>query len=88
LGPINVVKQRFRKLVGVVSPHGTTAMELKKIATFNKPIKEAALEASQMPDDVTVGAHVIHKPDKWKRYQATLTPSRQSQLMRKSGKSS
>lgn len=64
---IEAVKRRFPvKEVGVITPYGRSAIELKKIADFHAKIKEKHLLTCQFPDTIqlTDGKSII-KPASW-----------------------
>jgi hypothetical protein len=67
LSPIRVVRQEFRKPLGILNPHsGTTSLALKNAASFYKPIRAGVLRASQFPDTIPVlGGTAIAKPATW-----------------------
>lgn len=64
--PIKIVRNELKLVVGVLNPHhGTPSHELRKYATFVKPIRQGVLAASQFPNKLTDATGVFHKPPKW-----------------------
>lgn len=66
VAPIRIVREEYRKIVGVVNPHPTRpSVELLKNADFRKRLTEKAMASSQLPDTVRVGSTVIQRPAAW-----------------------
>lgn len=64
--PIKIVRNELQLVVGVLNPHhGTPSHELRKYATFVKPIRQGVLAASQFPITLTDAKGAFHKPPKW-----------------------
>jgi len=65
--PISIVKNRFRKVVGVLDPlrDGTPNSPMNKDATFYKPIRSGVLQASQFPNQLCDSKGTFAKPAKW-----------------------
>lgn len=64
--PIKIVRNELKLAVGVLNPHhGTPSHELRKYATFVKPIRQGVLAASQFPTTLTDAKGAFHKPPKW-----------------------
>jgi uncharacterized LabA/DUF88 family protein len=63
--PIQVVLNRFHKLVGVINPQTKPCKALQNIANFYKHIRESALQASQFPPIMTDRQGTFHKPETW-----------------------
>jgi NYN domain len=63
--PIQMVMQRYDKIVGVLNPQKVLCAALKGTARFYKHIRESALQASQFPPVLTDGMGSFHKPASW-----------------------
>jgi len=64
--PIKIVRNELKLAVGVLNPHhGTPSHELRKYATFVKPIRQGVLAASQFPTTLTDAKGAFYKPPKW-----------------------
>jgi uncharacterized LabA/DUF88 family protein len=63
--PINYVKKRMGKIIGIVNPHKKPSYELNSIATFYKTIRPAVLSACQFPQTLTDGNGTFHRPSDW-----------------------
>lgn len=64
--PIKIVRRELNLPVGVLNPHNSSpSHELRKSATFVKPIRTGVLVASQFPTTLTDAAGAFHKPLKW-----------------------
>jgi hypothetical protein len=69
--PIHMARSELRKTVGILNPHAANlrsrpSNELRKIASFYKPIEEATLAASQFPDSMTDANGMFHRPSSWR----------------------
>lgn len=67
LSPVQIVKERFRKDVGILDPQrsGTPNSPLNKMATFYKPIRQGVLHESQFPMSLTDKTGTFYKPESW-----------------------
>ena len=63
--PIKVIRQRFGLPVGVVNPQPNASQALRQVATFYRPLRRGALQASQLPAQITDANGVITKPAAW-----------------------
>jgi len=65
--PIRIVRDVLGKRVEVLDPCGDarTSAELKKVATFYKPIRLGAISASLFPDTLTDATGTFRKPTGW-----------------------
>jgi uncharacterized LabA/DUF88 family protein len=63
--PLDYVKRRLGKIVGVVNPHERASFELQSIATFYKRIRPSALAASQFSPILTDKDGEFHRPPEW-----------------------
>jgi hypothetical protein len=67
--PVHFVRHDLKAPVGVLNPHGNRSYALSPKAlprgSFYKPIRRAALRASQLPHQVPDAKGVIHKPPGW-----------------------
>jgi uncharacterized LabA/DUF88 family protein len=63
--PIEHVKQRLGKIIGIINPHKHPSRELFSIANFYKSIRPSALAACQFPDKLTDALGDFHKPPAW-----------------------
>jgi hypothetical protein len=61
--PIEVVRQEFRKQVGIVNPRKNLARGL--IVDFHRPIRERVLRACQFPYVIKDAHGVVSKPSTW-----------------------
>lgn len=66
--PISIVRERFKRDVIVLNPHKKPSVELAKVATFIRPIRAGALEASQFLPRLTTKRGIITKPALWDQY--------------------
>jgi hypothetical protein len=65
LFPLDWVKRRLGKVVGIINPHQRASVELRSMASFYKQIRPAALAASQFPDRLTDVSGEFHRPPEW-----------------------
>ncbi|MDQ6769775.1 MAG: NYN domain-containing protein [Gemmatimonadota bacterium] len=65
LGPVNLVKDRLKKKVGILNPQKHPAFVLRNAATFFKQIRKSALAKSQFPDVMADTHGTFHKPPSW-----------------------
>jgi NYN domain len=67
--PVRLVREELKAPVGVLNPHGNRSWALspKQLprGSFYKPIRRAALRASQFPTQVPDQRGVIYRPDGW-----------------------
>ena len=67
--PIEIVRDRLRRPVGVVNPNTTrsslTPVELRKVATFLRQLRTNALRNSQFADSLVDGTGAFFKPGVW-----------------------
>ncbi len=63
--PVRIVREEFGLPVGILNPHEHHSVQLKRLATFLKRIRQAQLIASQFPDAMTDAKGAIHKPPTW-----------------------
>lgn len=67
--PVRFVREDLKAPVGVLNPHGNRSYALSPRAlprgSFYKPIRRAALRASQFPTQVPDAKGIIHKPPDW-----------------------
>lgn len=64
--PIKIIRSELNLPVIVLNPRPSTpSHELRKYATFVKPIRQRALAASQFPNELTDAIGTFHKPSKW-----------------------
>jgi uncharacterized LabA/DUF88 family protein len=65
LAPVELVRKRLGKKVGVLNPQKHPAIVLTKAATFIKTIRSGVLRASQFPDELTDAHGTFVKPAGW-----------------------
>ena len=67
--PVRLVREELNAPVGVLNPHGNRSWALspKQLprGSFYKPIRRAALRASQFPTQVPDAHGIVHKPTSW-----------------------
>ena len=64
--PVKIVRNELKLPVGVLNPRPSSpSHELRKYATFVKPIRKGVLAASQFPLTLTDKTGVFHKPSIW-----------------------
>jgi uncharacterized LabA/DUF88 family protein len=63
--PIDYVKKRMRKIIGIVNPHKKPSYELRMVATFYKTIRPGVLAACQFPPTLTDRNGTFHRPSEW-----------------------
>jgi hypothetical protein len=67
--PVHFVRYELKAPVGVLNPHGNRSYALSPKTlprgSFYKPIRRAALRASQLPPQVPDAKGIIHKPPSW-----------------------
>jgi len=65
LGPVQLVADRLKKKVGILSSRKHPAFVLKKAAHFFKQIRQGVLGASQLPSTLSDATGTFHKPQTW-----------------------
>lgn len=65
LGPIKVVRQRFKMPVGLINPQKRLSYALSPEVDFYKQIRRGVLEASRFPDILSDTTGTFHKPPSW-----------------------
>jgi uncharacterized LabA/DUF88 family protein len=63
--PVQMVRNRFDKKVGVLNPQKRPCKSLKTNANFYKHIRESALRRSQFPEELCDEHGIFHKPSTW-----------------------
>ncbi len=67
--PVRLVREEMKAPVGILNPHGNRSWALspKQMprGSFYKPIRRAALRASQFPSQVPDARGIVHKPPSW-----------------------
>jgi hypothetical protein len=67
--PVHFVRHDLKAPVGVLNPHGNRSWALSRKSlprgSFYKPIRRAALRASQFPPQVPDAKGIVHKPPSW-----------------------
>jgi NYN domain len=63
--PIQLVRNEQKLPVGIYNPHPKYSVQLSKVATFRKQIREGVLMAAQFPTSLTDANGTITKPSKW-----------------------
>ncbi len=64
--PVKIVRNELKLPVGVLNPRPTSpSHELRKFATFVKPIRSGVLAASQFPRTLADSKGSFYKPPKW-----------------------
>lgn len=63
--PIQIVRDELHLPVGLLNPHKKFAVELSKVASFKKQIRDGVLAAAQLPDEMSDEHGTIRKPDRW-----------------------
>ncbi len=63
--PVQMVRSRFHKTVGVLNPQKRACKSLQDIASFYKPIRESVLRKSQFTYDLRDAEGIFHKPTEW-----------------------
>ena len=65
LAPIRIVRQRFKKTVGLINPQKRLSYALQPEVDFYKQIRRGVVEASQFPNPLTDAQGTFHKPPTW-----------------------
>lgn len=63
--PVELVRNRLGKKVGVLNPQKHPAVALKTVATFFKTIRSGVLQASQFPPQLMDARGTFDKPAGW-----------------------
>jgi hypothetical protein len=63
--PIQIVQQELHLPVGILNPHAKFSVELSKVATFRKQVRQGVLAAAQFPPTLTDANGTITKPASW-----------------------
>ena len=63
--PIEMVRTRLDKKVGIFDPSQRRSFELHKAATWHRPLRRGPLRASLFPDAISDAQGVITKPVGW-----------------------
>jgi hypothetical protein len=63
--PIQVARRVFNRNVIVLNPCKVQSVELRKVASFVKPIRAGVLQSSQFPPSLTDANGAITKPSVW-----------------------
>ena len=63
--PINMVKDRLGKQVGVFDPSRRRSFELHGAASWYRPLRQGPLGASQFPHTLTDAQGPVSKPSSW-----------------------
>lgn len=63
--PVRIVRQEFALPIGILNPHEHHSVQLKKLATFLKRIRQSHLIARQFPVDLQDAKGGFHKPANW-----------------------
>lgn len=63
--PIKIVRNELKLPVGILNPHDKPSNELRKVASFIKPIRQGVLAASQFPLTLQDTRGTITRPTTW-----------------------
>ena len=63
--PIELVRSKLGKQVGVYDPSRRRSFQLESAATWYRPLREGPLNASLFPDSLSDAAGTIRKPRGW-----------------------
>ncbi|MBI4494540.1 MAG: NYN domain-containing protein [Chloroflexi bacterium] len=63
--PIEVVRTRFDRAVGLLNPYQRASRRLLEVVAFNRHIRQAALKACQFPLEFQDAYGTIRKPSAW-----------------------
>jgi hypothetical protein len=63
--PIEVVRSRFGRHVGLLSPYPRASRRFQQVVSFNRHIRPRALAACQLSPAVTDVHGTIHRPAGW-----------------------
>ncbi len=65
LEPVRIIRNEFGLVVGILNPHKKASRVLARAASFVKPIRNSALQASQLPSTLRDEHGTITKPASW-----------------------
>ena len=65
LGPIQVVRSRFHKQVGIINPQKRPSRALMDSVDFMRQIRRGVVENSLFPENLTDSTGIFHKPPDW-----------------------
>jgi uncharacterized LabA/DUF88 family protein len=65
LEPIKIIRNHFKKKVGIINPHKKQSVVLKKNSDFVKQIREGVLRESQFSSLMKDDVGEFHKPKGW-----------------------
>lgn len=65
LGPVQLVKERLHKKVGILNPQKHPAFVLRNNATFFKQIRKSGLVGAQFPNELRDVHGIFQKPAAW-----------------------
>jgi NYN domain len=68
--PISIVREDLGLVVGVANPHAENprsrqSVQLRRVASFLKPVRRSALARCQLPRELQDGSGRFHKPPEW-----------------------
>lgn len=63
--PVKIIRQELNLVVAVLNPHKKPSYELRKHASFVKPIRKGVLKVSQFPPVLEDAKGTFHKPSSW-----------------------
>lgn len=63
--PVRIVREELNLHVGILNPHDRHSVELKRVATFQKRIRQSDLIVSQFADVIADSKGKIRKPASW-----------------------
>ena len=63
--PLDYVKRRLGKIVGLLNPHERPSFQLKASATFYKKIRPSVLPLCQFSDEMSDQDGIFRKPPEW-----------------------
>lgn len=63
--PVRIVRQEFALPIGILNPHEHHSVQLKKLASFLKRIRQSHLIASQFAHHLHDEKGTFHKPANW-----------------------
>lgn len=64
-GPIEQVRNRFGKTIGLLNPQRNVSQALRPLAHFIKPIRPGAVANAQFPTGLTDAVGQFQKPASW-----------------------
>lgn len=63
--PISLVRNRFKKGIGILNPQAKVSRALQPLAHFIKPVRGGALARAQFPNQMQDAVGVFKKPQRW-----------------------